>query len=277
MASNSDRFVVAFYAAAKLGALFVPVNPRSAPPEVTHIVEDSGATVLAVDQTLLATVDAAYDPSTGNGPTVVALTPSPGRLDLVSLAAAASSQAPDIEVAELDDSLLVYTSGTTGKPKGALFDHHRTIWVAVGVMSMWGMSDRERLLHVAPLYHSAELAMMLVPGTMAGATHIVHGSFDPAAVLDTIEAEGVTAYFGVPTMYQTIVQEQLRKPRDLSTWRVGIYGAAPMPEHVVEQMMQALPGLDLYSTCGQTEAGPNGIYSAPARSEHGRRRAGGTV
>ncbi len=76
-------------------------------------------------------------------------------------------------------------------------------------MAMGGMTDRERLLHVAPLYHLAELAMMLVPGIMTGATHVVHGTFDPAAVPDAIEVEGIAAYFGVAAMYQAIVQEQL--------------------------------------------------------------------
>lgn len=261
MAGNSDWFVIAFYAAAKLGAIVVPINPRSAPPEIAYLLADSGASFLAFDATVAQLVQ---DPAAETGGVrLLALGAVSNFDDLAKLSANETWSAPEIDVAETDDALILYTSGTTGRPKGALFDHHRTIWVGVSLTSLCGLIDGDRLLHVAPLYHAAELTMMLIPGTMVGATHVVLPGFDPAAVLDALERERITGFFGVPTMYQMLLRQPDLGERDLSAWRTGIFGAAPMPADAVERLLDALPSVNLYQACGQTEGGPGGIYSRP--------------
>ncbi|QCB50034.1 long-chain-fatty-acid--CoA ligase [Rhodococcus sp. PAMC28707] len=266
MAGNSDRFVIAFYAAVKLGAVVVPINPRSAPPELRYLLEDSGATVLAFDSTVAAVVHEMTEASPNDDAQVLllALGVVEGYPSLAELAEQETTEHPDMQVLETDDSLILYTSGTTGKPKGALFDHHRTIWVGVSITSLFGITDGDRLLHVAPLYHAAELTMMLIPGTMVGATHVILPAFDPAAVLEVFESEKITGFFGVPTMYQLLLRQPDLGKRDLSSWRTGIFGAAPMPAAAVERLLEALPQVELYQACGQTEGGPGGIYSRPA-------------
>ncbi|MEP9361540.1 AMP-binding protein [Nocardioides sp. CN2-186] len=247
MSGNSDLFVLAFYAVQRLGAVFVPVNPASAPPEVAHLMADSGATVLLVAGPLLDRVP--------DG------TPSMSLEDLAAAAAAATPYADDADVLETDDALILYTSGTTGKPKGALFDHRRSMLVAMSLVPSLGMRAGDRFLHVAPLYHAAELAIMLVPGTVIGVKHVVLPSFDPAAVLEVMERERVTMFFGVPTMFQLMMRVPGAADRDLSAWRTGLFGAAPMPAHAIEQMVGTWPGVAFMQLCGQTEAGPSGIYS----------------
>jgi len=93
---------------------------------------------------------------------------------------------------------------------------------------------------------------------MRGMTHVVMPAFDPAPVADTLVAERISLFFGVPTMYQLLPD---LAERDFSAWRVG---AAPMPAATVTALLQTLPGVDLYQLCGQTEAGPGGLYSPPA-------------
>ena len=255
MSGNSDLFVVTCYAVQRLGAILVPVNPASAPPEVGHIVGDAGATVLVVALGLLERVpeDCAA--------AVLALGPAEGYVDLVAAAATADPVVGDGGVTESDDALILYTSGTTGKPKGALFDHRRSMLVAMSLIPTLGMRAGDRFLHVAPLYHAAELAIMLVPGTMIGAKHVVLPAFDPAVVLDVMVRERVTMFFGVPTMFQLMMRVPGAGDRDLSAWRTGLFGAAPMPAHAVAQMVDTWPHVQFMQLCGQTEAGPSGIYS----------------
>ena len=118
----------------------------------------------------------------------------------------------------------------------------------------------DRFLHVAPLYHAAELGIMLIPGTMIGATHVVQAGFQPGAVLDALESERITMFFGVPTMFQFLLRQPDATQRDLSEWRTGLFGAAPMPASAVEQLIHAWPHVNFMQLCGQTEGGPGGIY-----------------
>ncbi|MEV0247604.1 AMP-binding protein [Nocardia sp. NPDC050712] len=259
MATNSDRFVIAFYAAHRLGAVFVPINPASTGAELGYLLRDSGASVLVFDPAVAPAVRKALEQ--GSTPRVFALDAVEGFPDVFAQAAAYTGDPVEADVLESDDSQILYTSGTTGLPKGALFDQHRTLWTANTCVSSCGMADGDRFLHVAPLYHAAELCIMLISGTMIGATHIVERGFDPVRVLDTLERERITMFFGVPTMYQFLLRQPDFTTRDLSALRTALFGAAPMPGTAVEQLLTALPTVNLMQLCGQTEAGPGGIFS----------------
>jgi len=261
MATNSDRFVVAFYAAHRLGAIFVPINPESAAPELDYLIRDSGAAALVFDAAVAPTVHRAIDNGLPETLRTFAMSEVEGFPDLFALAAAYEGPTVDVSTDEWDDAQILYTSGTTGAPKGALFDHHRQLWVGMVVMATAGLRDGDRLLHVAPLYHSAELCMLIIPGTLVGATHVVQSGFDPAAVADALERERITLFFGVPAMYQFLLRVPDLAQRDLSAWRTGIFGAAPMPSSTVEQLITTLPKVEFMQACGQTEAGPGGIFA----------------
>lgn len=256
MSGNSAAFVVAAYAVLRAGGILVPANPRSAPPELAHLLTDSGATLLLHAPELVALVTAGVEQA-GSSPIVLTL---PELTDLIATGAAPPAAHVPIES---DNAVLVYTSGTTGKPKGALFDHHRSLWVAANVSGAFGFRDGDRVLHVAPLYHAAELAILLWPGTMLAMTHVVMPAFEPVAVADALAAERISIFFGVPTMFQFLLRVPGLADRDFSAWRVGLFGAAPMPAATVTELVDALPGVLLFQLCGQTEAGPGGIYSPP--------------
>lgn len=261
LAGNSDRFVVAAYAILRAGAILVPVNPGSAPPELAYLLSDAGASVLIVAPELASLGRAG---TADSKVTVLCLGEADGSVDLMALTSMATLPPVAEWPVETDDALLIYTSGTTGRPKGALFDHHRSIWVGINMSVACGLHEEEKMLHVAPLYHAAELCGMLFPGVMTGATHTILPAFDPVVVASTLAERRIEVFFGVPTMYQRLLEVPGLDALDLSSWRVGLFGAAPMPASVIERLIERLPLVDLFQLCGQTEAGPGGIYSGPA-------------
>jgi fatty-acyl-CoA synthase len=272
MAFNSDAFIIAYYGALKLGAIVVPTNVRLAPPELSYQLQDSGARLLLYDPSLHPVVTAALREADTQAVALGAADACDGSASvsaqdtavlhptLRDLMAEAPDTPPDVTVDEWDDAQILYTSGTTGRPKGVLFDHHRIIWTGLNVLTSVGLREGERLLHVAPLYHSAELDLFLMAGTYLAATHVVMKMFDPAAVLHTMARERITAFFGVPTMYQFMLRHPDFDRVDLSAWRVGMFGAAPMPPSVVTALAERLPGVTLYNLAGLTEMGPGGVY-----------------
>ncbi len=195
-------------------------------------------------------------------PKVLSLDGAVGFDDLPTLAASMPDTDPGVQVAENDDAIILYTSGTTGSPKGALFDHHRPLWVG-HMMSALGLTTFDRILHVAPLYHCAELVLFAFAGLSLGATHVVMPGFEPVAVLDALQHHRISVFLGVPTMYQMMLAVPGVGEREFPDWRLGFFGAAPMPPTAVAKLVKTLPSVRFMQLCGPTEGGPTGIYSGP--------------
>ncbi len=270
LSANSPQFIIAAHAASLLGAIVVPLNTRLATPELVHILCDAGARILAFGPDEHQRAQLAHDAA--GGLTLVSLGPSPDHPNL--LAGEYGHPVAGDRAAEDDDAFILYTSGTTGKPKGVLLDHHRAVWAAMAQIVSLGLRDGDRYLHLTPMYHSGGMTFLNAT-TLLGGTHIVAPKFDPTSVLDIVERHHATWLFAVPTMYQQILRSDQGTDRDLSSWRIGIFGAAPMPAAAVEQLLAAFPKVDFFQQCGQTEAGPTGIYSTmeqvrsrPASSGH---------
>lgn len=263
MSANSDEFILAMYAVFRLGGIFVPINPRATAHEVRHLLVDSGSGVLLIGPEVRDAVTAlgGLEPLTQELQVLV-LTEADGLPSLRTLAEDQPIIAPDVEVAEDDDCMIIYTSGTTGLPKGALFDHHRMLWVGHSITTL-GLTGADRHLHVAPMYHCAQLVLFVLTGVSMGATHVGLPAFEPRAVADALERHRITVFLGVPTMYQLMLQLPDLVERDLSAWRLGFFGAAPMPPTAVSQLVETLPHVSFFQLCGQTEGGPTGIYSSP--------------
>jgi fatty-acyl-CoA synthase len=253
---------IALYAAWRLGALVVPVNPASPVPELQYLLDDSEASMLVFGPGVADVVRKREElPASSFVSKPIALGSVEGFADLAELAAVQPETAPEVDVLETDDAAILYTSGTTGRPKGALFDHHRLLWVGINAALCTGLRDGDRFLHVAPMYHAADLTMMVVGGTQVGGTHVILPGFAPDAALDALEQHRITVFFGVPTMYQLMLRHSGLTARDLSAWRVGVFGGAPVPASAVEAALEALPRVELIQACGLTEGGPSGIYA----------------
>lgn len=254
--ANSLENLLIQTAVLRLGAIVVPVNTRLAVPEIAHVLDDC--------EPLLVVADAAHTDQVSAA--VAELGRAPARCDDVGLRADAAGAAATTVVAarESDDAFITYTSGTTGRPKGVLIDHHRAVWAALAQVLSMGLRDGERYLHLSPLYHSGGVVYANVVTMLAG-THVVERGFDPARTIGMIERERITTFLGVPTMYQQLLRQPGLSGRDLSSWRTGIFGAAPMPARAVERMLAVFPHVALFQLCGQTEAGPVGLYSTTAQ------------
>lgn len=262
---NSDRFVIAYMATMKLGAVAVPINFRLAAVEVEYIVNNSDSVAFIFDPGYGEIVETLK----GKIPQVRYLIRAwageqpDGALSWDNLIATSSPEEPGVVVDEGDDCEILYTSGTTGRPKGALFDHHRIIHVAMGmVVHMW-INHRDRLLHVAPLFHSAQLNLFMVTGFYVGATHVVMRVFEPRAVLETLQQERITLFFGVPAMYNFMLQVPDFERYDISSVTRCVYGAAPMSTELVRQALAKFTTDQFYNLCGLTEAGPGGVILEP--------------
>lgn len=262
MMKNSDHFVLSFFAAAKIGAVVVPINFRLTSSEVHYILNQSHTKAVICDAEFEQTIiDAKKETEVQHVITVGIPTESSCKSfnDLRSENAAN----PEVEVLDSDDLEILYTSGTTGRPKGALFDHGRIFKVGLTMMISMGIGQKERFLHIAPLFHSAQLNLFLISGVVLGATHIIHRDFHPVKTLQAIQEHKITHFFGVPAMYNFLLQVPNAGDYNLSSIIRCGYGAAPMAPELVRKSMKLFNTDQFYNLCGLTEAGPGGILLDP--------------
>ncbi|WP_243290755.1 long-chain-fatty-acid--CoA ligase [Bacillus sp. FJAT-47783] len=263
MLKNSDYFAISYFAAAKIGAVIVPVNFRLVTREVCYILDQSDSVIVVCDEELDQLVFEAKQKVSSIRQVITVLNPIVQEHlpfnDVLSL----NENEPGVEVKGSDDLHIMYTSGTTGQPKGAVFDHERVVKIVIGVTGMLGLQPQDKFLHVAPLFHIAQLCIFLIPGFFLGTSHVIHQEFNPVEVAKSIEKERITLFFGVPTMYNYLLQVSDVKKYDFSSVKRCGYGAAPMAPELVKQSMDLFQTDQFYNLCGLTEGGPSGIYLTP--------------
>ncbi|WP_409254081.1 acyl-CoA synthetase [Bacillus sp. SCS-153A] len=262
MMKNSDQFVLSFFAGAKIGAVVVPVNFRLTATEVQYILDQSQSTAVICDGEFEEVVTSARE-GTGVLHVITSGTPKTVGHHTFDRVKSDNTSNPAIQVDDNDDLEILYTSGTTGRPKGALFDHKRIFNVGLTMMISMGINEEERFLHVAPLFHSAQLNLFLISGVVLGATHIIHRDFHPVTSLQAIQEHKITHFFGVPAMYNFMLQVPNASDYNLSSIKRCGYGAAPMAPEVVRKSMELFKTDQFYNLCGLTEAGPGGILLDP--------------
>ena len=262
MMKNSDYFVFSFFAVAKLGAVVVPVNFRLTPTEIHYILKQSEAIMVVCDQEYEGFVYEAMEDTAVNIVVTVGESQLEGQFNYNEVLANVITE-PTVVVNESDDFEILYTSGTTGRPKGALFDHSQIFKVALTMVVNMGIKEHEHFLHLAPLFHSAQLNLFLVSGVMLAGTHVIHRDFHPVATLQAIEEFRITNFFAIPTMYNFLLQVPNAADYDLSSIRRCGYGAAPMAPELVKKSMALFKTDQFYNLCGLTEGGPGGVLLDP--------------
>ncbi|GAB1514049.1 acyl-CoA synthetase [Actinophytocola sp. KF-1] len=245
---NEPRFLETMFGTAMLGAIFVPLNTRLVGPELDYILTDCGVSVLvrATGHTLMAGVPHVLDPAAYE--------------DRVT---AAPATPVDEVVAPDDVALIMYTSGTTGSPKGAALSHANIHWNTVNVLIDVDIAHDEVTLVNAPMFHVAALNQTVLPTFLKGGT-VVLDSFDPARTLETIARRRVTYLFGVPAMFQAVADSPGWTDADLSSVRTLICGGAPVPESVITTYQQR--GLVFLQGYGLTESSPSALFLRAAES-----------
>ncbi|MGW5521889.1 fatty-acid--CoA ligase FadD5 [Gordonia sp. NPDC003950] len=255
---NRTEYVEAVLGANVIGAIPVPVNIRMSPAEVGFLATNSGAKVV-VTETLLAPLAAAVNASIGGIDTTIVVggSDNPEHLDYETLLADGSADLPEVDVPEDTVALIMYTSGTTGKPKGAMLTHQNLQAQAVTTISAaQDHTDDDVASVVPPIFHIAGLAAF-APVFYRGVTSVIHplGAFDPDDMLDTLEREGVTSVFMVPAQWQAVCAAQQARPRNLKLRTIS-WGAAPASDSVLNAMSDSFPQALNMTAFGQTEMSP---------------------
>jgi fatty-acyl-CoA synthase len=254
LAYNSSDILELFFACGKLGAILVPINFRLVAREVQYILENSEAKMVffgpefaELIKGLLPEVNVDY---------VVPFAADPLLTSYEELIAGAGDAVPTPAEITLDDALLIlYTSGTTGSPKGAILTHGTITWNAINTQVGWNLTQDDITITHTPFFHTGGFNVLTTPLIHRGGTIIVMKQFDAAQSLQIIERERCTVIFAVPTMFQMMLENPAFDASDLSSVRFFITGGAPCPVPLIEAYDKR--GLTFKQGYGLTEAGPN--------------------
>ena len=254
---NRPEFVESFLAVNKLGAIAVPVNFRMTPTEIAYLVSDCAAQVIVTEAVLapVATAVRDLDPTLAT----VIVTGSANDDGVLGYEDLIAEQAPCPTVDIPDDSpaLIMYTSGTTGRPKGAVLTHHNLSGQAMTHLFTNGADINNDIGFIGvPLFHIAGVGNTIF-GLLLGRPTVIYplGAFDPGELLDVLQAEQVTGIFLVPAQWQAVCAAQRANPRQLQL-RTLSWGAAPASDTLLRDMAQTFPGAKILAAFGQTEMSP---------------------
>ncbi len=256
LSHNRPEFLDLFFAAAKTGLVVVPLGTRLTPRELAFIVEDAGLSALVYDGAFAGTVrDLA---PLADVPTWIALDEpaAPGHLRWgAEVRAAAAAPFERTPCGPEDLLALLYTSGTTGKPKGVMVPHRMVAWNGLATTIAWQLREEDVSPIFTPLYHAGGLGAFLVPIVTIGGTVVLHAGFDPEEVWRTVGAERCTVVLGVPTIWKLLLEHPSFAAADLSSVRWLISGGAPLPLYLVEAYQAR--GIAFKQGYGLTEVGVN--------------------
>ncbi len=275
------EFIVSLFALARLGVVLVPMNPRLPEAELRYMLRHSEA-VCAITVENLHGVDylQLFEDLLPRLPELQYLV-TVGEEDLwyddriyqfEDLVSAGTGRSIDAEVTEDPDGLfaIVYTSGTTGKPKGVELTRRNLLYVAAGTVRGLGLMPSDRIIGITALFHVFGLAPGILGTALAGATLVLHEPGDPEEALRLIETHGVTIHYGVPMLFAAELREQRRSPRDLSSLRLGLVAGAPLREDLFNEVEEELCPL-LLTAYSLTETSSTLCLGRPDDSAEKRR------
>jgi len=255
---NRTEFIESFLAANKLGAIAVPVNFRMTPPEIAFLVGDCDAKVMIAEPVLANVAIAVRDLEPTLETVIVAGgATDEGVLGYDDLLAEQGDLPAPADIPNDAPALIMYTSGTTGRPKGAVLTHTNLAGQAMTYLFTNGADINHDVGFIGvPLFHIAGIGNMII-GLLLGMPTVVYplGDFDPGTLLDVLEAEKVTGIFLVPAQWQAVCAKQQANPRQLRL-RVLSWGAAPASDTLLRSMSETFPGTQILAAFGQTEMSP---------------------
>ncbi|MGH3878858.1 MAG: acyl-CoA synthetase [Actinophytocola sp.] len=256
---NHANLLETLFGAGMLGAIFIPLNARLAPAELAYILGDSGASVLVHSPAHAETAEALGK--------VVSKTVDFDTYE--ELLADASEDPIDEPVDQEDIAVIMYTSGTTGHPKGAALSHANVHWNSFNLLIDVDLAGDEVTLVNAPMFHVAALNQTVLPTLLKGGTVVLMPAFNPVRTLELIKERRATYLFGVPAMFQAIAATPGWAEADLSSVRTLICGGAPVPEQVITTYQAR--GLTFLQGYGLTESAPSGLF---LRAKESTRKVG---
>ena len=254
---NTPQFVIAYYAIARIGAVSVPINPLYTPGEIQYILADAGTeAVIAVSQ--MAPLFGLMRSVLPNVRTAIAVGDLDSAVDgVLAFDAVYSAEQPiDVDQAAEDDcAVILYTSGTTGNPKGAMLSHRNMVSNAIQCGEFLGVEQTDIVVAVLPMFHVFCMTVCMNTPISRGATVLVIPRFSPTETAKTIQDSRATFFAGVPTMFNFLAQHPECLPEQLQSLRFTISGGAPMPLAVMDAFQKKY-GLTVSEGYGLSEASP---------------------
>ncbi|ANN14976.1 acyl-CoA synthetase [Amycolatopsis orientalis] len=251
---NSDAYLLLYLGCARAGLVHVPVNFNARGEELKYLLTQSEPAVAFVDPALSEYVE----------------TDHVSTLDILAWALD-ETVVPHEESGVADEDLvqLLYTSGTTSRPKGAMLTHRALVHEYSSCIAALDLNDRDVPLHALPLYHSAQMHVFLMPGLAVGATNHLVETPDLGDIFARIPRQGITSLFFPPTVWVGLANHPGLADADLGSLTKAYYGASIMPVPVLEKLRARLPGVGFYNCFGQSEIGPLATVLRP--EEHDAR------
>ncbi len=251
---NVLEFVVSYFAVQRIGAIIVPVNAKFTLSEVEYVAQHAEASAIIAHEAIFTSVEKILAISlkikTGSA--------KDNWLSYDELIESANNTPINCLLNEDDLSTILYTSGTTGSPKGVLFSYRNILAVAQMIAIEMEVKPESRILLMMLLTHSAPLHLFLMSAVLVGATNVLTPTFTPDLLIDSVENEKTTHFFGAPVAYLVTASHPRLQNADLSSMKWWIYGGAPLSEKEVRHIQQAFKTDNLTCVYGLTEAGPSG-------------------
>ncbi len=255
--NNCVEFVEIYFAVQKIGGVAVPLNTRLVGAELDYIINNSDARVLFYDNEFRGTISSIRDHIQQVN---FFVSPSGDQnqksIRYETLFETHNVISPQIHIDEDDACALLYTSGTTGRPKGVIYSHMNTLWNTLGILIAEPFYPADITMIIPPLYHAAGLNSLLFTHLFIGGSSVLLNKFDPVQVLETIERERITNAFFVPTMFNAILNLDNLNRYSFSNFRLFINGAATLPVHQKRQILKIFKSAGLIDVYGLTEVSP---------------------
>ena len=254
---NSTEFFEIYFAAAKIGAIFVPLNTRLVGPEFVYQLNDSGARMMFLHDSFAATIDGIRSELTIADDDYILLHDSADRpewgRDYLELMNGQSKEEPvlDEPVSITEPLAIIYTSGTTGNPKGAVVSHEQTFYKSNQVAMYFDSRMEDVVVAQMPMFHSGGLFVVATPTLNTGATLILRRNFDPEVFAKDIEKYKGTVVFGLTTMWRMILSSKMLDHIDVSSVRRVMGGGERTPQTLMDGLAEK--GLYMQQGFGQTE------------------------
>ena len=267
---NCADYVLIVFALARLGAIAVPIDTRSTTSEISYFLTDADTCAVFVDDATLGRM-----PSPSMLPNLrlrVCLSVADGCLSFDELLAGGRDAGPvDLHLGHEDDvAFILYTSGTTGRPKGAMLTSLGVVHSTMHFEFCMGMRSTDRSIISVPMSHVTGLVALVLTIARCAATLIIIPAFKAQSFLKLAERERMTHALMVPAMYKLCLLDPDFSGHSLQGWRIGAYGGAPMPPATIEALAEKLPGLELLNAYGATETtSPATVMPSGSTSAHG--------
>lgn len=250
LAPNDICYFDLLFACGKIGAIFVPLNWRLSVHEINEILQDCTPILIGVHEQFIHI----YDQLPYKKP------PS------FNVGAFEKNIFKKIEeISETDPLAMIYTGGTTGKPKGVVLSHRSILWNGINSILSWGLTDQDVTVNYMPMFHTGGLNALSIPILMMGGTVVIGHHFDAAEAVESINRYHCTIILLVPTMYHMLIQSEEFKSNHFPSMKIFLSGAAPCPMQIYEAFQKK--GLAFKEGYGLTEAGPNNFYINPEEAQ----------